>query len=66
MERLLQKKEWHVQRVGARESRVPLRNKLMVAGAHSLGWMWQEMRLGRYSGPDLIYSGPYSLVNIFI
>lgn len=41
-------------------------HKLRVTGPHSLGWMQQAVRLGRSSGPDLIYSGLYSLVNIFI
>lgn len=40
--------------------------KFFIAGAQSSRGIWQEMRLGRYSGPDLIYSGFYSLVNVFI
>lgn len=55
---MVQKEEWHVQRLESRKIRTHLRNtRLIMAGAQSSGGMGQERRLGRCSGPDLIYSG---------
>lgn len=51
-------KGWRLERAGHTRSSLWLELRVQKG-------LWQEIRLGRYSGSDLIYSGG-SLANVFI